>query len=84
MTTLAWNAFTNLYWSTRGGSLFEVWPLMALAAILMVATIGVGLYRFVGPGRARLTRSSGLALLLSACVVISLGAFVFVRPAVGT
>jgi len=79
-TTLTWHAFANLYWSTRGGSLFEVWPLMAFAAVVMVVTISVVLYRFVGPGRAPLTRSSGLALLLSVGVAIAIGIFIFVRP----
>ena len=82
VTILAWNAFANLYWATRGGSLFEVWPLMAFAAVVLVTAMSVGLYRYVGPGRARLTRRSGLVLALSSGLVVAIGVWIMLRPAI--
>jgi len=82
VTILVWNAFANLYWATRGGSLFEVWPLMVFAAVVLVMAMSVGLYRYVGPGRARLTRRSGIVLALSSGLVVAIGVCIMLRPAI--
>ncbi|CAN5584241.1 hypothetical protein BH23CHL8_BH23CHL8_25040 [soil metagenome] len=77
---LAWVAFSNLYWTTRSGSLFDLWPLILLAELLVALTVGVFAYRHIGRDRRDWNRADLVALFALVAAVLALGGWVMFRP----
>lgn len=77
---LAWVAFSNLYWKVRSASLFDVWPLIALAEILVALTVGVFTYRHIGRDRRDWDRADLVALFALVAAMLALGGWVMFRP----
>ncbi len=78
---LATVAFANAYWAVKdGGGVFDVWPLIALVDIALIATVAGYTYRRVGPARRPIPAwVVALVVLMIMLGVVAFGAWTALR-----